>query len=126
MKNITIAGTVGRDAETRQAGQSNVTGWSVAVDHRGKGGEKSTVWFDVALWGKRGDALAQYIRKGDKITVCGELSTREHNGVTYLQVNADNLALQGGNGVGSQGCAPAGGNYKTPNSDLDDGDSIPF
>lgn len=95
MKSITIAGGITRDAETRQAGQSDVTGFSVAVDHR-DGQNKSTMYFDCSMWGKRGAALRQYLTKGTKVAVSGELSTREHNGKTYLQVRVNDVTLLGG------------------------------
>ncbi len=95
MKTITIAGNLGRDAELRNAGQSQVLGFAVAVEHR-DGQNKSTIWFDCSLWGKRGEALAQYLTKGTKVAVSGDLSMREHNGKTYLQVRADQVSLLGG------------------------------
>lgn len=96
MKNITIAGNIGKDAvvRTTPAGD-NVTGWPVAVEDR-TGKEKSTIWFDCSLWGKRGSALAQYLMKGTKVSVSGELSTREHEGKTYLTIRADQVTLMGG------------------------------
>lgn len=96
MKTITIAGNVGKDAVTRrtQAGDA-VTGWSVAVEER-QGQDKRTIWFDCSLWGKRGEALGQYITKGTRIAVAGELSTRDHDGKTYLTIRADQVTLQGG------------------------------
>jgi single-strand DNA-binding protein len=95
MKNIVIAGTVGRDAQTRSAGERKVTGWSVAVDD-GWGDKKTTLWFDCDLWGVRGEKLAQYITKGGKITVSGSLSTREYEGKTKLTVEVTEVELQGG------------------------------
>lgn len=95
MKNITIAGNLGRDAELRSVGQSQVLGFAVAVEHR-DGQNKSTMWFDCSLWGKRGEALAQYMTKGTRVAVSGDLSTREHNGKTYLQVRADQVSILGG------------------------------
>ena len=94
MKNITIAGTVGKDAEVRSlsSGQ-NVANFSVAVS---EGRDKPTTWFECSLWGKRGEVLAQYITKGSKVTVTGSLTVREHDGKTYLGVNANDIALQGG------------------------------
>ena len=78
MKNLTIAGNIGKDAVTRttQSGDS-VTGWSVAVEER-NGQDKRTLYFDCSLWGKRGQALAQYLTKGSRVAVTGDLSTREH------------------------------------------------
>ena len=95
MKNITIAGNVGKDAETRKTGSGDaVTSFSVAVEER-KGQDKSTIWFDVSIWGARGEKLAGYITKGTKVAVSGDLGKREHDGKTYLTVRADQVTLMG-------------------------------
>lgn len=96
MKQITIAGNIGKSAEVRNTQDGTpVAGFSVAVEDR-SGKEKTTVWFECSLWGRRGETLAQYLTKGSKVVVTGELSTREYNGKTYLQVRADNVTLMGG------------------------------
>jgi len=98
VKTITIAGNIGKDAETRTTqGGDTVTSFNVAVEDR-QGKEKTTLWFSCSLWGKRGDALAQYLTKGSKVAVSGDLSTREHEGKTYLQIRADQVTLMGGSG----------------------------
>ena len=133
MKAITIAGRLGKDAETRntQAGDQ-VTGFTVAVDE-GFGDKKRTLWFDCSFWGKRGAAVAQYLTKGSSVTVSGELSTREYEGKTYLTVRAHDLTLQGGNSQSGQrdsGQSQQGGSggYSAPPTggvpDMDD--EIPF
>lgn len=120
MQNITIAGRVGKDAETRQAGSSNVTSFNVAVD-QGYGQNKSTNWFRVSIWGQRGEKLAGYIRKGDNITVVGEFTLGEYDGKPQLNVNAHDVALQGQRGQGGgQGSAPT----PAPADDL--GDDVPW
>lgn len=102
MKAITIAGNIGKDAEVRSTqGGDKVTGWTVAVEDR-TGKEKSTIWFDCTLWGKRGESLAQYLTKGSKVCVSGELSTREHNGKTYLTIRAEQVSLMGGKPEGQR------------------------
>jgi len=96
MKSITIAGNIGKDAVVRTTqGGDDVCGFSVAVEERA-GGEKRTIWFDVAIWGKRGEKLAPFLRKGGRVAVAGDLSTREHEGKTYLTVRADQVTLLGG------------------------------
>lgn len=96
MKSITIAGNIGKDAVTRTTGNGDkVTSWSVAVEER-NGQDKRSLWFDCTLWGKRGESLAQYLTKGGKVAVSGELSTREHEGKTYLTVRAEQVTLLGG------------------------------
>ncbi len=96
MKSIVLAGNIGRDAVTRTTGNGDkVTGFTVAVEDR-QGKEKSTMWFDVAIWGARGEKLAEYLTKGGKVCVSGDLSMREHEGKTYLTVRADQVSLMGG------------------------------
>lgn len=96
MKTITIAGSIGKDAETRTTqGGDSVTSFNVAVADR-QGKEKTTIWFSCSLWGKRGESVAQYLTKGSKVAVSGDLSTREHEGKTYLQVRVDQWSLMGG------------------------------
>lgn len=92
MNNLTIAGNVGRDAELRTTQQGkDVCGFTVAVSN---GKDRDPTWFDCSLWGDRAKKLAPYIRKGDKITVAGEVSAREHNGKAYLQVFVRDLTFQ--------------------------------
>lgn len=132
MKNIVVAGNIGKDAVVRTTqGGDSVTGWSVAVEER-NGQDKRTVWFDVTLWGKRGSALAQYLTKGTRVAVAGELSTREHDGKTYLTVKADQVTLLGGGEKREHTNMPPGYEGTTP-ADADRGrgpsfdeDSIPF
>jgi single-strand DNA-binding protein len=93
MKMITIAGNLGRDAEfkTPQNGDGFCS-FSVAVDD-GYGDNKSTLWFDVTRWGKGAEGLARTLRKGSKVCVSGDLSTRVHDGKTYLQIRADRVTI---------------------------------
>jgi len=129
MKAITIAGNIGKDAEVRtiQGSGDKVTGWTVAVEDR-TGKEKSTIWFDCTLWGKRGESLAQYLTKGSKVCVSGELSTREHNGKTYLTIRAEQVTLMGGKPEGQRdepsGQSSGYGAGGRPGGDMDD--AVPF
>lgn len=138
MKSICIAGNCTKDAELRttQSGQK-VAGFAVAVNGF-EGGQKTTTFFDVSVWGKRGEAVVQFANKGAKICVTGELGTREYNGKTYLTVNAHDFTPMGGGskpegGGGymadqSGGDAPAGGSAYGAGTggapDMDD--EIPF
>ena len=127
MKSIMIAGNIGRDAVTRTTGGGDkVTGFTVAVEDR-QGKEKSTIWFDVAIWGARGERLAEYLTKGGKVAVSGDLSTREHEGKTYLTVRADQVTLLGSKQEGQREEPKASG-YGAGGRPSDDmgGDDIPF
>ena len=131
MLNAVIAGNIGNDAQTRQAGQTNVTGFNVAVEQRGRDGKK-TQWVRCSLWGRRGDTLAQYLTKGSKVCVAGELSTSEYEGRTSLELNVSDVTLLGGRQDGQS--SGYGGSQQSNNGgqgaggfgggDLDD--EIPF
>ena len=95
MINVTVAGRLGKDAETRQAGNSSVTGFSVAGD-TGFGDRKQSHWFNCSLWGKRGEAMQQYLTKGQEVVVIGEYSEREYNGNKYKELNVLDVKLMGG------------------------------
>lgn len=88
MNNWSIAGRVGRDAELRRTSSDTaVLGFAVAVDQR-RNGEKQTLWVDVAIWGKRGEALADYITKGTVIALSGEASAKAgDNGKVYMKLD---------------------------------------
>ena len=133
MQIITVAGKLGRDAELRSAGNDQVCSFSVAVDQR-NGRDKSTNWWRVSLWGKRGEALAQYLTKGASVTVSGEFSLTEYEGKPQLNIRASEIALQGGKsdgapaGDGSRGAPSQTGRQANANAaDIDDDMSdIPF
>jgi len=89
-----LAGNIGRDAETRQTTSGDeVTSWPVAVTDR-SGKDAPPLWFDCSLWGKRGASLEPYLTKGGKVTVTGDLTTRTHEGKTYLGIRVADVTLQ--------------------------------
>ncbi len=73
-----ITGNLTRDPESRTTPNgANVTSFSVAVNrvYRDANGEqKETVSFiDCSAWGKLGDTIAQYAKKGSGVLVSGRL-----------------------------------------------------
>ena len=126
MQSITIAGKLGKDAELKTTqGGDQVLSFSVAVDQR-NGREKSTNWYRVSLWGKRGESLAPYLLKGASVTVIGEFSLSEYDGKQQLNVRANEIALQGGRSEAGQRQerAPAKQDAGWGGDDLSD--DIPF
>lgn len=128
MNCITITGRIGKDAVLRATQKGDfVTGFSVGSDV-GFGENKLTLWFDCSVWGKRAESLAPLLLKGTPITVIGELSTREHEGKTYLQARVYEIALQGG----KKEAAPEASGWDKPQAEkqadpLDPfSDDIPF
>lgn len=131
MAHVIIPGNLGRDAQYKQtqSGQEFCS-FSVASDS-GYGDNKQTTWFDVTKWGKGARGLSDLLRKGSKVTVIGELSTREHEGKTYLQCRADSITIhsapknEGGWSDGSQSRSSDDWGGGSTTSDLED-DEIPF
>ena len=102
MNVLCLTGNLGRDAEVRQAGSSTVCGFSVAMTS-GYGDKKQTVWIDCSIWGRQAEgALPGYLKKGQQVAVSGELSTREHEGKTYLQLRVNSIDLIGKRDDGGQ------------------------
>lgn len=131
MQTITIAGRIGKDAELRSTNNGDqVCGFSVAVDSR-QGREKVTNWWRVSLWGKRAEALSQYLTKGSNVTVSGEFSLGDYDGKPQLNIRANEIALQGGSaGASDQRREPtqqSGVAYsKSSGFDDDLDDEVPF
>lgn len=113
MNVFTFCGNLGKDCRTGSAGGTNVVNFSVAVKS-GYGQNEQTLWLDCSLWGKRGESLAQYLTKGQKVVVSGELGTRDHEGKTYLTCRVSEITL-----AGAAGDAGSGGQqqqYTPPNN----------
>ena len=107
MNSLSIIGRVGKDAATKTVGNNRLaTSWSVAVNV-GWGEKQETLWFDCTMWGDRGEKVGAHIAKGDQIGVTGSLSTREHDGKTYLKIDVQDVTLIGGKREGGESNRPA-------------------
>lgn len=99
MNSLTIAGQLGRDAEVRFLPNGDpVANFSVA-DSQGK--DKDAIWWSCQLFGKRAESLAQYLTKGQAVTITGNVSQRKYidkSGVEKIStdVRVNDIALQGG------------------------------
>jgi single-strand DNA-binding protein len=113
-----FAGYLGRDAETRFLPSGDpVANFSIGVNTGAKDQPK-TLWVDCALWGKRAEALAQYLVKGTPVTVCGDVDIRTYTKTdgtsgAALTCRVDKLTFGGKSGDSggyrepSQSAAPA-------------------
>lgn len=76
-QHLTIIGNVGRDAEmTYTLSGIAVAKFTVAVNKvAGKGDEKreKVTWFRVTVWRERAETISQYVKKGMKVMVVGEI-----------------------------------------------------
>jgi len=70
-------GRIGRDAELRYTSGQNpkaVCSIPVAIDYgrKGQDGKKPTQWYEVTLWGKQAEVLAEYLTKGKQVFFTGK------------------------------------------------------
>jgi single-strand DNA-binding protein len=100
---VTLVGHLGHDPATKHvpSGES-VTEFSIATSRKRKTGD-STTWWRCAMWGKRGEVIAQYLRKGDPILVTGEPHMRpwtdkDGHERQSLEVDVREFAFVGGKG----------------------------
>lgn len=99
MNSISVSGNLGKDAEMRSlADGTQVLSFSVA-DSQGK--DKSSIWWNCSLFGKRAESLAPYLVKGQTVTVIGNVTEREwkdKDGQSRksIDIRVNDLALQGG------------------------------
>lgn len=111
MNKISFAGRLGSDSEIKFLSNGDaICNFTVASDI-GYGDKKSTNWFRCAIFGKRAEALEQYLKKGQQVTVFGSLTLREwenKDGVKQISpdVRVDEISLQGGKQQ-SEGAAPS-------------------
>ena len=88
---IMIVGNLGRDPEMRYTASGvPVTSFSVAVSRRwtGQDGQRQekTTWFRVSAWRQLAEICGQYLTKGQKVLVIGDID--EPNVWTDQQGNA--------------------------------------
>lgn len=96
MNVLTVSGNLGRDVEVRNVAGTSVANFNVAVK-AGFGEREQTIWVRCALWGKQAESrLVDYLKKGQQVVVSGEMSTREHEGKTYIEMRVNQITLTGG------------------------------
>lgn len=115
MNIIHFTGNVGKDAELRDVRGDKVCNFNVAVK-QGFGRDAPTAWYRVEVWGKRGESLAQHVKKGGKVAVCGEFIIDEYDGKPQYRVRAHDVdPFMNGKTAERQ-----------TGSQFDDGGEIPF
>lgn len=90
LNQVSVSGNLGADAELRSTkGGTPVLTFALAVNERvkqadGTWGDRAS-WVDCVLFGTRAQALADWLRKGNKVAVQGRLrtSTWERDGVSH-------------------------------------------
>lgn len=95
MTNLTIlTGRITKDLELKQAGQTQVTNFSMAVDNPFK--KDDTSFFDIVAFGKTAQLLNDYCGKGSKVLIEGNLKQdrfqdKEGNNRSVVRVIANRI-----------------------------------
>lgn len=73
----TFSGRCGGDAEVRKTQDGTAVVQFQVANDIGFGDRKTSQWVSCSWWGSRAEKVAQYIRKGDKLVVSGEVKLEE-------------------------------------------------
>jgi len=137
---ITLVGNLGNDPEMRHLPNGDpVTNFSVAANRYWTGADgqrqEKTVWFEVAAWQRLAETCNQYLSKGRRVLVVGELEEPDvwtdssGNARATLKVRARNVQFLGSREQGnvmSEGQAAYGNGQHAPSPELNGGEGIPF
>ena len=104
VNHVILIGRLTRDAAlTYTAGGYAVCSFSIAVNRRRKNGDQwvdEASFFDVSLFGKSAEGLAQYLTKGKQVAVEGELRQdrwqQDGQPRSKVVIAASNVQLLGG------------------------------
>lgn len=86
MNKVILVGRLTRDPETRQAGETTVTRFSLAIDRRYKSeGQQSTDFPSCVAFGKTAEFINKYFKQGVKMALEGRIQTGsyEKDGVKH-------------------------------------------
>ena len=106
--NITLIGNLTRDPEIKTFDKYTVCSFGIAWNTPFKK-EDGTSFFDVEIWGKKGEAFARFHKKGDKAYVSGYIEQeswkdKETGKVRYsYRIKAEDFDLRPKGGGSDQG-----------------------
>ncbi len=137
---ITLVGNLGNDPELRHAPSGDpVTNFSVATKKvwTGQDGQRQekTVWFRVSAWQRLAETCSQYLSKGGRVLVIGELdeadvwTDADGNARADLKVRARTvrfLSSRAEENVLSEGQAAYSNGQHAPSPETSGGEGIPF
>jgi single-strand DNA-binding protein len=118
---VVLVGNLGRDPEMRYSQNGTpITNFSIAVNRRRRGPDGNYVdetdWYRVTLFRNQAETSAEWLKKGSKVLVEGQLQIRTYTGQdgverTSVDVNADNFV-----NLTARDEMSGGGGYQQPAS----------
>jgi single-strand DNA-binding protein len=81
LSKVMLIGNVGRDPEIRQTNNGDIFARFSLATNKVVKGEKFTQWWDITVFDSKKAQLAQeYLTRGSKVYIEGELNVREYQG----------------------------------------------
>lgn len=83
MNKVFLFGNLGAEPEYKELKKGGVLRLRLATNERYKSGEEwveKTEWHRVSLFGERGEKLAEFLKKGDKVLIEARLSYSQYEG----------------------------------------------
>ncbi len=90
MNKVFLIGNLTRDPETNTVSTGvSVCRFAIAVTRRyaGADGNRETDFINIVAWRGLADNCAKYLKKGNKVAVCGTLQTRSYENKEGVKVN---------------------------------------
>ena len=80
MTSIIRLGRLVRDPEQKDVNGKSLTKFTVVEDssRKDQSGKPYAVFVNCTMWGKGGDTIMQYVKKGDPVSLVGEFYQREY------------------------------------------------
>ena len=127
---VELLGRVGNDPEMRYTASGiAVTQLRLATDRGRKNGEDATDWHTIVVWDKLGEAVAEYVLKGQRLYVAGRLVQNSWDGDDgqrryRTEIHAQDVVFldssRNGNGGGNNG------SYASADAGQPVDDDLPF
>lgn len=90
---VILIGRVGKDPEVQARGEGKIASFSLATDRKTDDG-KTTDWHRVVVYNDGiAKVVADYVKKGSKICVIGELGTRSYTNKTGQEQRVTEILL---------------------------------
>lgn len=90
MNNVTLLGRIGKDPEEK----NGAVKFSIATNDGSKDKPK-TNWHNIVAFGRTGEIIMKFFKKGDMIGIVGRLDYNEHEGKHYTSIIAGTFAFAG-------------------------------
>lgn len=101
MNKIYVYGRLTRDVELKEVNGRNCASFGVAAQNKHKNkdtGNYDSNFYTVTAWGQAADIASRYLKKGQRVTVAGDLVIRDYIGTdnqkhTIVEINNAELDL---------------------------------